>query len=82
MFMVSQGKCTVKCTLKRDVLIPGQKIELEAEIDNQHCSRKVLRYTFCLLKRILVMEPGKSKPLYQKDRVLIEEQSGATCDAG
>ena len=62
--MVSQGKCTVRCTLKRDVLLPGENIEIEAEVDNQHCSRKVERYTFRLVRRILVMEPGKPKPLY------------------
>ena len=64
------------------MLLPGETVELEAQVDNQHCSRKILRYTVRLLQRLLVLEPGKRKPLHSRDRVVDEQELTAECDAG
>ena len=81
MGMRSAGEATYTCQFERDVLYPGQAINLVLNIDNSKCSCKVEKYKVKLLRRTQVFNLKTSKPIYTNDCILVSEKMAAKCAA-
>jgi hypothetical protein len=51
MGLMSAGTCKYVCKFEKDVLYPKETINLDIEIDNTKCSKKIEKYKIKLLRR-------------------------------
>ena len=63
-------------------MYPRDRAEVSVKIDNTKCLRKVLKYTFRVLRRCMVFDYLTDKKIFQNDFVMSEEVVPSKCEAG
>lgn len=81
MGLFSAGSCKFTCSFERDMLFPGDQLNLNLTIDNSKCSSKIDKYKIKLLRRTQVFNPGQAKPIYTNDVIMVSEKMDAKCPA-
>ena len=81
MGLMSAGTCKYVCKFEKDVLYPKETINLDIDIDNTKCSKKIEKYKIKLLRRTQVFNIKTSKPIYTNDQILISEKMMSSCAA-
>jgi len=67
MGVMSAGTCKYVCKFEKDVLFPKETINLDIDIDNTKCSKKIEKYKIKLLRRTQVFNIKTSKAIYTND---------------
>ena len=78
---MSAGTCKYVCKFEKDVLYPKDSINLDIEIDNSKCSKKIEKYKIKLLRRTQVFNIKTSKAIYTNDQILVSEKMMSSCGA-
>ena len=81
MGLMGAGVCSYTCKFEKDVLYPKDSINLEVEIDNSKCSKKIEKYKIKLLRRTQVFNLKTSKAIYTNDQILVSEKTESKCAA-
>ena len=77
----SAGSTSFTCRFEKDVLYPGEQINLTLLIDNTKCSCKIDKYKIKLLRRTQVFNLKTKSPIYTNDCILVSEKMNAKCAA-
>ena len=75
----SAGSTSFTCRFEKDVLYPGEQINLTLLIDNTKCSCKIDKYKIKLLRRTQVFNLKTNKPIYTNDFILVSEKMESKC---